>query len=79
MFVSNKRVYFKFVVVTKRLIAVENVAKASSDQCLCKSNPVEKHLFPVNNQQLFKNYLVIHRLCKMLLTSRTKVFVLSSF
>ena len=44
MFVSNKRVYFKFVVVTKRLIAVENVVKAVSDKYLLKSNPVEKQL-----------------------------------
>ena len=44
MFVSNERVYFKFVVVTKRLLTVENVAKLSSDGCLLESNPVEKHL-----------------------------------
>ena len=44
MFVSNKRVYFKFVVVTKRLITVENLVKAVSDKYLWESNPVEKQL-----------------------------------
>ena len=43
MFVSNKRAYFKFVVVIKRLIVVENATKQSSDQCLWELNPVEKH------------------------------------
>ena len=44
MFVSNKRVYFKFVVVIKSLIAVENVIKLTSDKHLWKSNPVEKNI-----------------------------------
>ena len=49
MFVSNKRVYFKFVVVIKRLIVVENAIKVNVDLRLGKSNPVEKHLWLVNN------------------------------
>ena len=49
MFVSNKRVYFNFVVVIRCLVVVENATKLSSDQCLWGLNPVEKHLAPVNN------------------------------
>ena len=44
MFVSNKRVYFNFVVVTKRLDSVENAIRVSLDRCLYKTNPVEKHI-----------------------------------
>ena len=49
MFVSNKRVYFKFVVVIARLISVEKATKGNVDLRLGKSNPVEKHLWLVNN------------------------------
>ena len=44
MFVSNKRVYFKFVVVVKRWNPVEKAIKAASDRRLRKSNPVENSI-----------------------------------
>ena len=44
MFVSNKRVYFNFVVVIECLIAVEKATNANVDLQLRKSNPVEKHI-----------------------------------
>ena len=49
MFVSNKRVYFNFVVVITCLITVEKATKANVDLRLRKSNPVEKDLYLVNN------------------------------
>ena len=45
MFVSNKRIYFKFVVVVKRWNPVEKAIKAAFDRRLRKSNPVEKQLY----------------------------------
>ena len=46
---SNKRVYFNFVVVITRLITVEKATKANVHLRLRKSNPVEKHLELVDN------------------------------
>ena len=44
MFVSNKRIYFNFVVVIRRWDLVENAIKATIDRRLRKSNPVENSI-----------------------------------
>ena len=51
MFVSNRRILFKFVVVIKFRFSVEKTSKVNADRCLWKTNPVEKYLFLVNNHR----------------------------